>query len=94
MHRRFFSVLSGAVDRGAASHGRSAGGHDPDSNYGGAPSVTLGGPISDTATLRGGDNPTVTITFTVFRRARRLDPALRDPSRALTPPYWRELTRR
>jgi hypothetical protein len=42
MHRRFFSVLSGAVDRGAASHGRSAGGHDPDSNYGGAPSVTLG----------------------------------------------------
>jgi hypothetical protein len=67
MHRRFFSVLSGAVDRGAASHGRSAGGHDPDSNYGGAPLVTLGEPISDTATLSGGDNPTGTITFTVYR---------------------------
>jgi hypothetical protein len=61
MRRRFFSVLSGA-----ASHGRSAGGHDPDSNYGGAPSATLGEPISDTATLSGGDNPTGTITFTVY----------------------------
>src|SRR5215212_7038923 len=30
------------------------------------PSVTLGEPISDTATLSGGDNPTGTITFNVY----------------------------